>query len=416
MNKIIEHSNIEVMSPVGSYENLMAAIQGGASSVYFGVGNLNMRSKSTFNFTVDDINKVVAICTEHNVKSYLTVNTVIYDTEISEMEILISAAKKAGVSAIIASDLAALECARKIGIEIHASTQLNISNYQAVKFFSKYCDVIVLARELNILQTTEICRMIDEENLLGPSGNKVRIEIFVHGALCMSISGKCYISLHENNHSANRGSCLQNCRRGYVVTEKESGYQLEIDNEYIMSPKDLCTIHFLNKILDSGVKVLKIEGRARAPEYVKKVTECYKDAVIAWKNEQFTDDNIEKWISKLKTVYNRGFWEGYYLGAKLGEWTKNYGSSATKRKVYVGKITNFFKNINVAELLIETGEISLGDNVFVIGPSTGVVEICLSEIRLEDKVSNCVTKGSRCSIPTTIVLRRNDKVYKWIEE
>lgn len=411
-----ENSNIEVMSPVGSYENLMAAIQGGASSVYFGVGNLNMRSKSTFNFTVEDLNKIVAICNEHNVKSYLTVNTVIYDNEIAEMQILIKAAKDSGVSAIIASDLAALECAKQMGIEIHASTQLNISNYQAVKFFAKYCDVMVLARELTVMQTAEICRMIDAENLLGPSGNKVRIEIFVHGALCMSVSGKCYISLHENNHSANRGSCLQNCRRGYTVTEKGSDYQLEIDNEYIMSPKDLCTIHILDKILDAGVSVLKIEGRARAPEYVKIVTECYNDAVLAWKQNNFTQENIELWTNKLKTVYNRDFWEGYYLGAKLGEWTKNYGSSATKRKVYVGKVTNYFKNINVAELLIETGEISVGDNILVIGPSSGVVEISLTEIRLEDKSFGSASKGSVCSIPSTTVLRKNDKLYKWVDD
>lgn len=411
-----EHLNIEVMSPVGSYENLMAAIQGGASSVYFGVGNLNMRSKSTFNFSVDDLNKIVAICNEHNVKSYLTVNTVIYDSEISEMQILIEAAKLAGVTAVIASDMAAIECAKQTGIEIHASTQLNISNYQAVKFFAKYCDVMVLARELTVLQTSEICKKIDEENLLGPSGNKVRIEIFVHGALCMSVSGKCYISLHENNHSANRGSCLQNCRRGYTVTEKESGYQLDIDNEYIMSPKDLCTIHILDKILDAGVTVLKIEGRARAPEYVKVVTECYNDAVLAWKNSDFNDDKIEIWTNRLKSVYNRGFWEGYYLGAEIGEWTRNYGSSATKRKVYIGKVTNYFKNINVAELLIETGEIKIGDNILIIGPSTGVIEINLSEIRLDDKSSESASKGSVCSIPSFVVLRRNDKVYKWIEE
>lgn len=411
-----EHSNIEVMSPVGSYENLMAAIQGGASSVYFGVGNLNMRSKSTFNFSVDDLNKIVAICNEHNVKSYLTVNTVIYDSEISEMQILIEAAKLAGVTAVIASDMAAIECAKQTGIEIHASTQLNISNYQAVKFFAKYCDVMVLARELTVLQTSEICKKIDEENLLGPSGNKVRIEIFVHGALCMSVSGKCYISLHENNHSANRGSCLQNCRRGYTVTEKESGYQLDIDNEYIMSPKDLCTIHILDKILDAGVTVLKIEGRARAPEYVKVVTECYNDAVLAWKNSDFNDDKIEIWTNRLASVYNRGFWEGYYLGAEIGEWTRNYGSSATKRKVYIGKITNYFKNINVAELLIETGEIKIGDNILIIGQSTGVIEINISEIRLDDESSESASKGSVCSIPSFVVLRRNDKVYKWMEE
>ncbi len=408
--------NIEIMSPVGSYENLMAAIQGGAGSVYFGVGNLNMRSKSTFNFTIDDLNKIVTICNEHNAKSYLTVNTIIYDNEITEMQELIIAAKKAGVTAIIASDMAAIEYGISTGIEIHASTQLNISNYQAVKFFAKYCDVMVLARELTIEQTAEICKKVNEENLCGPSGNKVKIEIFVHGALCMSISGKCYLSLHENNHSANRGSCLQNCRRGYTVTEKGSVYQLDIENEYIMSPKDLCTIHFLNKILDAGVSVLKIEGRARAPEYVKIVTECYYEAVEAWETNNFNDEKIEKWLAKLKTVYNRGFWEGYYLGAKLGKWTKNYGSSATKRKVYVGKITNYFKNISVAEILIETGEIAVNDNIFIIGPSTGVVEYNVTEIRLNDKsITNLVNKGNVCSIALNNLVRRNDKVYKWTE-
>jgi len=408
--------NIEIMSPVGSYENLMAAIQGGAGSVYFGVGNLNMRSKSTFNFTVDDLNKIVTICNKHNVKSYITVNTIIYDNEIAEMQELIIAAKKAGVNAIIASDMAAIECGISAGIEIHASTQLNISNYQAVKFFAKYCDVMVLARELTIEQTAEICKKVNKENLCGPSGNKVKIEIFVHGALCMSISGKCYLSLHENNHSANRGSCLQNCRRGYTVTEKGSDYQLDIENEYIMSPKDLCTIHFLNKILDAGVTVLKIEGRARAPEYVKIVTECYHEAVEAWKLNNFTEENIETWLAKLKTVYNRGFWDGYYLGTKLGEWTKNYGSSATKRKIYVGKITNYFKNISVAEILIETGEIDVKDDILIIGPSTGIVEIKINEIRLNDKTSvNIVKKGTICSIFTNLLVRRNDKVYKWID-
>lgn len=407
--------NIEIMSPVGSYESLMAAIQGGAGSVYFGIGNLNMRSKSTFNFSIEDLNKIVSICNEHNVKSYLTVNTIIYDNEIAEMQKLIASAKKAGINAIIVSDMAAMEYASSTGIEIHASTQLNISNYSSVKFFAKYCDVIVLARELTLEQTSEICKKIDNENLCGPSGNKVKIEIFVHGALCMSVSGKCYLSLHENNHSANRGNCLQNCRREYTVTEKESNYQLDIENEYIMSPKDLCTIHILNKILDAGVTVLKIEGRARAPEYVKIVTECYNEAVEAYKKNNYNNENIEKWLTKLKTVYNRGFWEGYYLGAKLGEWTKNYGSSATKKKIYIGKITNYFKNVSVAEILIENEDLIVGNEIIIIGPSTGVVEQSINEIRLNDKSSaNIVSKGIICSIYTNSLVRRNDKVYKWV--
>jgi len=316
-------SEIEIMSPVGSWESLMAAVQSGAGSIYFGVGNLNMRSKSTFNFTIADLHKISEICNKNNIKTYLTINTVIYDSEVEQMHELIDAAKEYGISAIIASDLAVMEYAKLKQVEIHASTQLNISNFQAVKFFSTYCDVMVLARELTLDQTAEICKKVKENNITGPNGQIVKIEIFVHGALCMSISGKCYISLHENNHSANRGNCLQNCRRSYVVSEKESGYQLEIDNEYIMSPKDLCTIHILDKILDAGVSVLKIEGRARAPEYVKITTKTYKEAVDAWETEQFSQDKIGGWIENLKTVYNREFWEGYYLGDKLGQWSYN---------------------------------------------------------------------------------------------
>jgi len=394
----------------------MAAIQGGAGSVYFGVGNLNMRAKSTFNFTIDDLNKIVTICNENNVKSYLTVNTIIYDNEMVELQQLILQAKKAGVSAIIASDMAAIEIASEIGVEIHASTQLNISNFSAVKFFSQYCDVIVLARELTLEQTSFICKKIDQDNICGPSGKKLRIELFVHGALCMSISGKCYLSLHENNHSANRGSCLQNCRRGYTVTEKESDYQLGIENEYIMSPKDLCTINFLNKILEAGVTVLKIEGRARAPEYVKIVTQCYSEAVNACFENNFNEEKIEHWLKMLQSVYNRGFWGGYYLGAKLGEWTKNYGSSATKKKEYVGKVTNYFNNISVVEIKIETGSIKLNDDLLIIGSTTGIVEYNVNEIRSEQKtIIEIANKGEIISIKTNNkIVRRNDKVYKWV--
>ncbi len=406
--------NIEIMSPVGSYETLMAAIQGGAGSVYFGVGNLNMRSKSTFNFTLDDLHRIVDICNEHNIKSYLTINTIIYDNEVEQMHELVDAAKEAGVTAIIASDLAVMNYARLKQVEIHASTQLNISNFQAVNFFSSYCDVMVLARELTLEQTAGICKKVKENNILGPKGEPVKIEIFVHGALCMSVSGKCYLSLHENNHSANRGSCLQNCRRSYEVTEKESGYQLEIDNEYIMSPKDLCTIHILDRILDAGVSVLKIEGRARAPEYVKITTRTYREAVEAWQNKQFTQDKIAVWTDQLKTVYNRGFWEGYYLGEKLGQWSYNYGSSATRRKEFVGKITNYFKKTGVAEITLETGNFTVLDDLLIIGPTTGVVECKIPEIRLTDKPVNTVSKGDVCSILLKELVRRNDKVYKWV--
>ncbi len=355
---------IEIMSPVGSYETLMAAIQGGAQSVYFGVGKLNMRSASTLNFTLNDLKTIVDICQQHHVKTYLTVNTVIYDHEIEEMQRLINAAKIAGIDAIIATDMAALSYARKVNIEVHASTQLNISNIEAVRFFSQFCDVMVLARELTINQTAAICKAIEQQNICGPSGNPVRVEIFVHGALCMSISGKCYLSLHENNHSANRGECLQNCRRTYTVTDKETGYQLDIENEYIMSPKDLCTIHILDKILEAGVSVLKIEGRARSPEYVKTVTRCYREAVEAYRNGLYNSEKIKNWMEQLKQVYNRGFWEGYYLGQRLGEWSEQYGSSATKQKIYIGKITNYFKQAQVAEILIETQQLSTNNDIF----------------------------------------------------
>lgn len=402
------------MSPVGSYETLMAAIQGGAGSVYFGVGNLNMRSKSTINFTLDDLHKIVKICNEHNIKNYLTINTIIYDNEITQMHELVDAAKEAGVTAIIAGDMAVIDYAFKKEVEIHASTQLNISNFQAVKFFSSYCDVIVLARELTLEQTADICKHVKENNIKGPKGEPVKLEIFVHGALCMSVSGKCYLSLHENNHSANRGSCLQNCRRSYEVTEKDSGYKLEIDNEFIMSPKDLCTIHILDRILDAGVSVLKIEGRARAPEYVKITTRSYHEAVEAWKNKQFTQDRIALWIDQLKTVYNRDFWEGYYLGEKLGQWSYNYGSSATRKKEYTGKITNYFKKTGIAEITLEAGNFSVNEDLLIIGPTTGVVEHTLSEIRLLDIPVRTVSKGDICSIPLKDLVRRNDKVYKWI--
>ncbi|GAB4450003.1 MAG: peptidase U32 family protein [Bacteroidales bacterium] len=410
MNKT--KNDIEIMSPVGSYETLMAAIQGGAQSVYFGVGKLNMRSASTLNFTIDDLETIVNICNEHKVKAYLTVNTVIYDNEIDEMHLLVQKAKETGIHAIIATDLSVLQYAQSIGMEIHASTQLNISNIEAVKFFSAYCDVMVLARELSIEQTAFICQQIDEQNICGPSGKKVRIELFVHGALCMSISGKCYLSLHENNHSANRGACLQNCRRTYTVTDKETGYQLDIENEYIMSPKDLCTIHLLDKILGAGVTVLKIEGRARAPEYVKTVTRCYHEAVEAYFDQNFNQQRIATWMEQLKQVYNRGFWSGYYLGQKLGEWSENYGSSATKQKVYVGKITNYFKKIEVAEILIETHYIEKDHELLIIGPTTGVLEYHVHEIRLDDKQADKAVKGQKCSIPLKATVRKNDKVYR----
>jgi len=408
--------NIEIMSPVGSFETLMAAIQGGAQSVYFGVGKLNMRSASTINFTLSDLQEVVCICNKNGIKAYLTVNTVIYDNEIYEMRALLEEAKKCAVHAIIATDLAVLSYAKKIGIEIHASTQLNISNVESVKFFSEYCDVMVLARELNLNQVSHIANEIKRCQIKGPSGNLVKLELFVHGALCMSISGKCYLSLHYHNKSANRGECLQNCRRAYTVTEKETGYSLDIENEYIMSPKDLCTIHILDKIIESGVSILKIEGRARSPEYVKTVTRCYREAVEAYQNKQYTKEKILKWQEELKKVYNRGFWEGYYLGQYLGEWTEQYGSSATNQKTYVGKVTNFYKQINVAEILIETHSLNVGDEILIIGPTTGVVEHKITEIRVDEMSVKEAKKGIKCSIKLSGIVRKNDKVYTWKEK
>lgn len=409
-------SDIEIMSPVGSYETLMAAIQGGAQSVYFGVGKLNMRSASTLNFTIDDLKTIVELCNEHKVRAYLTVNTVIYDHEIAEMQQLIDAAKANGIHAIIATDMAAILYARSIGMEVHASTQLNISNIEAVRFFAQFCDVMVLARELTIEQTAHICKTVKEQNICGPSGKPVRIELFVHGALCMSISGKCYLSLHENNHSANRGACLQNCRRTYTVTDKETGYQLDIENEYIMSPKDLCTIHILDKILDAGVQVLKIEGRARSPEYVKVVTRCYHEAVMAYFDGSFGNEIIKQWMHQLKQVYNRGFWEGYYLGQRLGEWSENYGSSATKQKIYIGKITNYFKQAQVAEILIETHSLSENHDILIIGPTTGVVELNVKELWVDEKPAQLASKGQKCSIKLNEIVRKNDKVYLWVDK
>jgi putative protease len=345
------NNNIEIMAPVGSYESLMAAINAGANSIYFGIEQLNMRAKSSNNFSIDDLKEIVSICKENKIKTYLTVNTIIYDHDLILMRKVVDAAKDSGLTAIIASDLAVLQYANSIGVEIHASTQLNVSNIEALKFYSKFCDVVVTARELSLNQVAAITKQIKEEQIKGPSVKLVRIEIFVHGALCMAVSGKCYLSLHETNSSANRGACLQTCRKAYVVTEKETGNQLEIDNEYIMSPKDLCTIGFIDKIIAAGVKVFKIEGRARPPEYVKRVVECYKEAVQSYYDGTYSKEKIQNWEERLQTVFNRGFWDGYYLGRRLGEWSGQYGSKATKRKVYLAKGTNYFTKLKVAIII-----------------------------------------------------------------
>jgi len=410
------YTPIEIMSPVGSYESLMAAIQSGAGSVYFGLGDLNMRARSSANFTLEDLEKIVQICKENNVLSYLTLNTVIYNHEIKKMQTMLDAAKKCGISAIIASDMAVMNYCKQIGLEIHISTQCNITNIEAVRFYAQFADVIVLARETALKEIKQIVKQIHEEKICGPKGEIIKIEIFIHGALCMAISGKCYISLDNFNYSANRGACLQPCRRGYHVKDMDSEVELAVENQYIMSPKDLCTIGFLNKILDAGVTVLKIEGRARSPEYVKIVTKCYHEAIVDIQNQTYTQEKIDDWIVRLRSVYNRDFWDGYYLGQKVGEWTQNYGSQATSTKQYVGKITNYFSKLKVAEILIETNEISENDDIMVFGPTTGVVDVKVEEVRVNLARVNQATKGNYCSIPISDVVRRNDKVYKMIPQ
>jgi len=403
------------MAPVGSYESLMAAIQGGANSIYFGIEQLNMRAKSSNNFTTEDLKEIVKICNENNLKSYLTVNTIIYDHDLNLMRNIVDTAKESGVTAIIASDQSVLNYAFSQGVEVHISTQMNISNFETVKFYANFADVVVLARELTLKQVAKISESIEMEQVKGPKGELVRIEMFAHGALCMAVSGKCYLSLHEMNSSANRGACLQTCRKAYVVTEKESGNELEIDNEYIMSPKDLSTIDFVDKMIDAGVKVLKIEGRARPAEYVKTVCSCYDEAIHSIIEENYTKEKIEDWKERLSSVFNRGFWDGYYLGRKLGEWSKEYGSQATQRKVYIAKGTNYFTNLKVAEFKAEAGSLSVGDKILITGPTTGVIETSVKEIRVDLKNVETAEKGVSFSIPIEDVVRRSDKLYKVID-
>ena len=411
----MKRKDIEIMAPAGSYESLMAAIQGGADSVYFGAEQLNMRAASSNNFTLDDLRKIASICKQNDLKSYITVNVVVYDHEIEQMQRIIDAAVKNGISAVIASDLAVINYAFTAGIEVHLSTQLNITNIEALKFYSQWADVAVLARELNLEQVRYIHNSIIEQDIKGPRGELIKIEMFAHGALCMAVSGKCYLSLHENNKSANRGECYQTCRKSYIATDKESGYELEIDNEYIMSPKDLCTIGFLDKLIEAGVRVLKIEGRARSAEYVKEVSSCYNEAVKAIENGIYGKEKTEVWRKRLSTVFNRGFWDGYYLGQKVGEWNTNYGSIATKRKVYLGKITNYFTRLNVAEIKLENGDLNKGDIILITGPTTGIVEYIVAEIRVDLNVAEKAIKGELCSIKTPDYLRRSDKVFKWVD-
>lgn len=409
-----KREDIELLAPAGSYESLVAAGQGGAEAIYFGIAQLNMRARSSANFTQEDLPRIMDRAGSLGMKAYLTLNTVVYDRELDQMKRIVDLAAQHGVDAVIASDQAVLQYARQAGVRIHLSTQLNISNLETLRFYAPFAEVAVLARELSLDQVAEISRGINESALTGASGDPFRLEMFIHGALCMAISGKCYLSLHAHNHSANRGDCFQVCRRGYRVTDLDREVELEIDNEHIMSPKDLKTIHFLNKILDAGVSVLKIEGRARSAEYVKTVTGCYNEAVHAWVEGTFDPEKIKAWDHRLAKVFNRGFWDGYYLGQRLGEWTHTYGSEATLRKIYVGKGTNYFDRIGVAEVAIENGILEVGDQILIIGPTTGVIETTVSELRVDDTPRSRAEKGDRCSLPVGEVVRRSDKVFKLV--
>ncbi len=402
------------MAPVGSRESLAAAIQAGADSIYFGIENLNMRARSANTFTIDDLKEIAATCDEHGMKSYLTVNTIIYDEDLELMRRIVDAAKQAGISAVIAADVAVMDYCNQIGQEVHLSTQLNISNVEALRFYARFADVVVLARELNLMQVKEIYRHIVDEHICGPSGELVRIEMFCHGALCMAVSGKCYLSLHELNASANRGACMQVCRRAYTVRDRESDIELEVDNKYIMSPKDLKTIHFMDEMINAGVRVFKIEGRARGPEYVRTVVECYKQAIQACINGTFAPEKVAAWDERLKTVFNRGFWNGYYLGQRLGEWSKNYGSEATQKKVYVGRGMKYFSNLGVAEFLIEAADLHTGDDLLITGPTTGALFLKLDDPRVDLKSVEHVEKGVRVSFKVPEKIRPSDKLYKLV--
>ena len=410
---MLRRKDFEIMAPVGSWESLAAALSAGADAVYFGIEGLNMRSRSSANFTMDDMDNIVAECNRHGVKSYLTVNTVVYDSDISLLHNIIDRAKQAGISAIISADMAAILYARQIGQEVHISTQVNVANADAVRFYSQFADVMVLARELNMEQVKGITDQIRDEDIKGPNGEPVRIEMFCHGALCMAVSGKCYMSLHQMNSSANRGACNQICRRAYVVTDKDTGQELEVDNQYIMSPKDLKTIHFLNKMVDAGVRVFKIEGRARGPEYVKEVVECYNQALQAICDGTYDEEKIAQWDERLSRVFNRGFWDGYYLGQRLGEWSSKYGPSSSRVKVYAAKAIRYFSKIGVAEFKLESSELAVGDELVITGPTTGALIFKVDEIRVDLQAVEKAVKGDRFSIPVPERVRPNDRLYIW---
>ena len=401
------------MAPVGCFESLAAAIKAGADSVYFGIEGLNMRSRSSANFTIEDMRQIARECAEQGIKTYLTVNTIMFDSDMDRLHEILTEAKNAGISAVIVSDIAAIEKAREIGLEVHISTQANISNIGAVRFYARYADVMVLARELNLEQVSLISKAIDDENICGPSGRKIRLEMFCHGALCMAYSGKCYLSLHEMNSSANRGACNQICRRSYHLTDRETGDSIDVENQYLMSPKDLKTIHFLNKMVDAGVTVFKIEGRARGPEYVRETVECYSRALEAICDGTFSDAKIEEWNGRLEKVFNRGFWNGYYLGQRLGEWSAKYGSSATRVKVYAAKALRYFSKLGVGEFLLENGTISVGDEVVLTGPTTGAEIFKIKELRLDIDPVERVEKGHKFSTPLPVKCRQSDRLYIW---
>ncbi len=403
------------MAPAGSFESMMAAIKAGCNSVYFGVEQLNMRARSSNNFTLEDLKEIARIGKENNVKTYLTLNTILYDHDIKLMKNIVDAVKENGITAIIAADHAVMNYAKKIGVELHISTQANISNIDTIEFYANFADVVVMARELSLMQVADITREIKRRNVTGPSGKLVEVEIFAHGALCMAVSGKCYMSLHSHYASANRGACIQNCRRSYVVTDKDEGIEFEVDNEYIMSAKDLSTIGFLDQILDAGVSVLKLEGRGRSADYVYTVTKCYREAIDAYQNGSYSRENVANWEARLATVFNRGFWDGYYLGRKMGEWNDVYGSKATKRKIYIGKGIKFFEKASVAEFKLETHSLSVGDEIMVTGPTTGYIEAKVSEIRINNQPVEKVNRGEQFSIHLSEKIRPSDKLYKVVD-
>jgi len=408
----MKNRTIEIMAPAGSWQSLQAAIQGGANSVYFGIEQLNMRARSSNNFTLKDLVEIAELCNKKNIKTYITLNTIIYDHDLILMKKIVDTAKQAGITAIIASDQAVISYVASVNMEVHISTQTNVTNLETIRFFANFADVVILSRELSLFQIKEITKEIEKQQIKGPSGNLIKIEVFAHGALCMAVSGKCYMSLHTANSSANRGACIQNCRKTYTVTDKENGHQFDINNEYIMSPKDLCTIGFLDQVLDSGSSILKIEGRGRSPEYVKTTTQCYREAADAYLAGTYSKKKVEGWMDRLKTVYNRGFWNGYYLGQKMGEWTEIHGSKSTKKKIYLGKAKKYFTKIQIAEFDLEAQQLKEGDNILIIGRTTGIIETVVGEMRINDKQVKGVKKGDNFSMKLDSTVRPSDKLYK----